>query len=91
MVGVEFTAVILGGGLQSQRMYPLSEKLPKALLPIANRPLIAYQLRLLQRHGFKSRSPCKLRAVRAAPQIAARIDPLTLVVRPPAPPRLAQR
>jgi translation initiation factor eIF-2B subunit gamma len=33
-------------------MYPLTEDMPKSLLPIANRPLISYQLELLEQCGF---------------------------------------
>ena len=44
---VEFQAVILAGGPGSS-MYPLtSPSLPKALLPVANAPLLSYQLNLL--------------------------------------------
>ena len=50
----EFQAVILadhddGSGT---RLYPLLESTPKGLLPVAGRPLIAYQLALLERSGF---------------------------------------
>ena len=34
-------------------MYPLAEQVPKALLPIANRPLIWYVIAFLNRHGFE--------------------------------------
>ena len=52
---MEFQAIVLadhddGSGT---RLYPLLEKTPKSLLPIAGRPLIAYQLALLERSGFK--------------------------------------
>jgi translation initiation factor eIF-2B subunit gamma len=33
-------------------MYPLTEKFPKALLPIGNKPMIAYQIEMLERNGF---------------------------------------
>lgn len=33
------------------RMFPLTEEIPKSLLPIANRPLLAYQLDLLEKSG----------------------------------------
>ncbi len=49
-VRVEFQAVILAGGA-GNRLYPLSEGVPKCLLPIANRSLLAYQLELLERSG----------------------------------------
>ncbi|RKO97343.1 hypothetical protein CXG81DRAFT_15963 [Caulochytrium protostelioides] len=44
----EFQAVILAG--YGNRLYPLTEEatLPKALLPVANRPLVSYQLAWLE-------------------------------------------
>jgi translation initiation factor eIF-2B subunit gamma len=49
---VEFQAVILAGG-SGAMLYPLlDERLPKCLLPLCNRPLLYYQLRLLERAGF---------------------------------------
>ncbi|KAL6072983.1 Translation initiation factor eIF-2B subunit gamma [Balamuthia mandrillaris] len=48
---MEFQVVILAGGPGS-RMYPLTTEMPKPLLPIANRPMISYQLELLERVGF---------------------------------------
>ena len=47
----EFHAVVLAGG-RCARMYPLTEKCPKALLPVANRPVIDYCLDLLEKAGF---------------------------------------
>jgi translation initiation factor eIF-2B subunit gamma len=52
---MEFQAIVLadhddGSGT---RLYPLLESTPKSLLPVAGRPLIAYQLALLERSGFK--------------------------------------
>eukprot|EP00742_Colponemidia_sp_Colp-10_P004043 GILJ01004313.1.p1 GENE.GILJ01004313.1~~GILJ01004313.1.p1 ORF type:complete len:431 (-),score=66.67 GILJ01004313.1:51-1343(-) len=49
---VEFQAVILAGG-EGARLYPLAEDIPKSLLPIANRPLLSFQLELLERSGFQ--------------------------------------
>ena len=49
---VEWQVVVLAGGT-GLRLYPLCEGIPKALLPIDNKPLIAYQLQLLERHGFR--------------------------------------
>ena len=50
----EFQAVVLGDHDDGSgtRLYPLLESMPKSLLPVAGRPLIAYQLALLERSGF---------------------------------------
>jgi NDP-sugar pyrophosphorylase family protein len=50
----DFQVIILAGGTGS-RMHPLSDKTCKHLLPIANRPLISFQLEFLEKSGFKSR------------------------------------
>ncbi|TYZ62299.1 hypothetical protein PybrP1_009746 [[Pythium] brassicae (nom. inval.)] len=47
----EFQAVVLAGG-SGIRMYPLTEETPKALLPANGRPLLWYQLSLLESAGF---------------------------------------
>lgn len=49
---MEFQAVILAAG-RGSRMYPLNEQLPKALLPVANKPMIWYPIRMLQKAGFE--------------------------------------
>jgi N-acetyl-alpha-D-muramate 1-phosphate uridylyltransferase len=43
---------ILAGGLAS-RLHPLTQQLPKALLPIAGRPFIFHQLEWLKREGIR--------------------------------------
>jgi len=43
-------AVILAGG-EGTRLRPLTEWLPKSLLPIANRPFLEHQIEHLRRHG----------------------------------------
>ena len=48
---MEFQAIILAGG-RGSRMYPLTENIPKALLPVANKPLIWYPVNYLERVGF---------------------------------------
>jgi NDP-sugar pyrophosphorylase family protein len=45
------TAAILAGGLAT-RLRPLTEKIPKALLPVSGEPFIAHQLRLLHANGI---------------------------------------
>merc|ERR1712137_106329 len=50
---MEFQVVLLAAGTGS-RMYPLtSEDYPKHLLSIANRPMISYQLEMLEKTGFR--------------------------------------
>jgi NDP-sugar pyrophosphorylase family protein len=43
---------ILAGGLAT-RLRPITEKTPKALLPVAGEPFLVHQLRLLHSHGFR--------------------------------------
>jgi NDP-sugar pyrophosphorylase family protein len=45
--------VILAGGLGT-RMHPLTEAMPKALLPVAGVPFVDHQLRWLASHGVTS-------------------------------------
>jgi NDP-sugar pyrophosphorylase family protein len=43
---------ILAGGLAT-RLRPLTEKVPKVLLPVADRPFLAHQLELLREQGIQ--------------------------------------
>ena len=52
MVAPPQQAVILVGGLGT-RLRPLTYRLPKALLPVANRPLLSYELEWLRRAGVR--------------------------------------
>lgn len=54
-------AVVLAGGLGT-RLSPLTESLPKPMVPVGNRPVMEYVLRLLARHGFTEvvTNPCHL-------------------------------
>jgi NDP-sugar pyrophosphorylase family protein len=45
-------ALVLCGGLGT-RLRPLTDRLPKCMLPLAGRPLLASILELLQRHGIE--------------------------------------
>jgi NDP-sugar pyrophosphorylase family protein len=42
---------ILAGGL-ANRLRPITEKIPKVLVPVAGRPFLAHQLELLRRQGI---------------------------------------
>ena len=44
-------ALILAGG-EGTRLRPLTTKVPKPVVPLANRPFITYMLDWLERHGF---------------------------------------
>src|SRR6267378_4457078 len=43
---------ILAGGLAT-RLRPLTEKIPKVLLPVAGKPFLAHQLELLRAQGIR--------------------------------------
>ncbi|KAI8881201.1 nucleotide-diphospho-sugar transferase, partial [Backusella circina FSU 941] len=50
----EFQAVVFAGYGSSNRLYPISEEdsLPKALLPVGNKPIISYTLEWLEKAGI---------------------------------------
>ena len=48
---------ILAGGLAT-RLRPLTEKIPKVLLPVAGKPFLAHQLELLRRQGLRRAVLC---------------------------------
>ncbi|PNW86040.1 hypothetical protein CHLRE_03g207825v5 [Chlamydomonas reinhardtii] len=53
MVHASYQAVVLAGG-EDQILYPLTTNTVKALLPVANKPLISYPLRTLAEAGLRS-------------------------------------
>lgn len=46
-----YPVALLAGGLAT-RLRPLTEKIPKVLLPVAGRPFLAHQLELLRKQGI---------------------------------------
>ena len=44
------TGVIIAGG-EGIRLRPLTHTRPKPMMPIANKPLLQYQIELLKKHG----------------------------------------
>ncbi|RRT41007.1 hypothetical protein B296_00028391 [Ensete ventricosum] len=50
---MDFEVVVLAGGT-SRKLNPLvSQEIPKALLPVANRPVLSYVLELLEASNLK--------------------------------------
>uniref|UniRef100_A0A7S0S6S1 Translation initiation factor eIF2B subunit gamma n=1 Tax=Chlamydomonas leiostraca TaxID=1034604 RepID=A0A7S0S6S1_9CHLO len=52
MPGLAYQAIVLAGG-DDKRLYPLTTGTVKALLPVANRPLLSYPLKSLADAGLK--------------------------------------
>ena len=48
----EIPVVILAGGLAT-RLRPITEKIPKSLVPVAGKPFLAHQLELLRSRGIR--------------------------------------
>jgi len=49
---LEIPVAILAGGLAT-RLRPVTEKVPKSLVPVAGRPFLAHQLEMLQARGIR--------------------------------------
>jgi NDP-sugar pyrophosphorylase family protein len=51
------TVAILAGGLAT-RLRPITEKIPKSLVPVAGRPILAHQLEMLHAQGIRKAVLC---------------------------------
>jgi len=49
---LDIPIAILAGGLAT-RLRPITEKIPKSLVPVAGKPFLAHQLELLRARGIK--------------------------------------
>jgi NDP-sugar pyrophosphorylase family protein len=56
-IPLDIPVAILAGGLAT-RMRPLTETIPKSLLPVAGRPFLAHQLDLLKSRGIQQAVLC---------------------------------
>jgi NDP-sugar pyrophosphorylase family protein len=54
---LDIPVAILAGGLAT-RLRPITEKIPKSLIPIAGRPFLAHQLELLRSRGIRRAVLC---------------------------------
>lgn len=54
---LEITVAILAGGLAT-RLRPVTEKIPKSLVPVAGKPFLAHQLELLHARGIRRAVLC---------------------------------
>lgn len=50
----EWSAIVLAGGIGS-RLRPLTTNIPKAIVPVANKPMIDYNLELIRNAGIKGK------------------------------------
>jgi NDP-sugar pyrophosphorylase family protein len=53
----QIPVAILAGGLAT-RLRPITEKIPKSLVPIAGRPILAHQLEMLHAQGIRNAVLC---------------------------------
>jgi NDP-sugar pyrophosphorylase family protein len=54
---LEIPVAILAGGLAT-RLRPITEKIPKSLVPVASQPFLAHQLKLLHARGIRRAVLC---------------------------------
>ena len=53
----QIPVAILAGGLAT-RLRPITEKIPKSLVPVAGRPILAHQLEMLHAQGIRHAVLC---------------------------------
>ena len=53
----DIPVAILAGGLAT-RLRPITEKIPKSLVPVAGKPFLAHQLELLRSRGIRRAVLC---------------------------------
>ncbi|KAL0459071.1 UNVERIFIED_CONTAM: hypothetical protein Slati_0534300 [Sesamum latifolium] len=51
---MDFQVVVLAGGFSKTLVPLVSKEVPKALLPVANRPVLSYVLELLEQNDLKN-------------------------------------
>ena len=51
---MDWSAIVLAGGIGS-RLRPLTNAIPKPIVPVANNPMIDYNLELLRNAGIKGK------------------------------------
>jgi NDP-sugar pyrophosphorylase family protein len=56
-MALDIPVAILAGGLAT-RLRPITEKIPKSLVPVAGRPFLAHQLEMLQARGIRRAVLC---------------------------------
>ena len=54
----EYQAVVLAGG-RGSRLTDLTARTPKALLPVANKPMVWYPVKTLENAGFEGIIECQ--------------------------------
>ena len=54
---LDLPVAILAGGLAT-RLRPITEKIPKSLVPVAGRPFLAHHLEMLHARGIRRAGLC---------------------------------
>lgn len=70
---MEFQAIVLAGG-QGNRMIDISSSHPKCLLPIGNKPMIYYPVRMLEKAGFNEINIITLESIRSRVETELKVN-----------------